>query len=107
MSEKNREISHKKKKSEKEWKKRWNWKKRKKEKKVSLAKVGELGGQCLKKKKHLCTHVGFLVRNSNNLALASVLLHEFEDVFQDVVPKELPPIIGIENKIDYINALNI
>ena len=30
------------------------------------------------------------------------LLQEFDDVFQDEVPKELPSIRGIEHKIDFI-----
>ena len=31
-----------------------------------------------------------------------ISLHKFEDVFQDEVPKELPPIRGIDHKIDLI-----
>ena len=48
---------------------------------------------------------GCLVSNDNNLSLPIMfqsLLKEFEDVFQDEVPKELPPIRGIEHKIDFI-----
>ena len=48
---------------------------------------------------------GYLVSNDNNLSLPSMfqsLLQEFEDVFQDKVPEVLPPIRGIEHKIDFI-----
>lgn len=33
------------------------------------------------------------------------LLQKFEHVFQDEVPKELPLIIGIEYKIDFISVV--
>ena len=49
---------------------------------------------------------GCLVSNDNNLSLPSMfqsLLQEFDDLFQDEVPKELPPIRGIEHKIDFIS----
>ena len=48
---------------------------------------------------------GYLVSNGNNLSLPSVfqsLLQEFEDMFQDQVPKELPPIRGTEHQVDFI-----
>ena len=48
---------------------------------------------------------GYLVSNDNNLSLPSVfqsLLQEFEDMFQDEVPKELPPIRGTEHQVNFI-----
>ena len=53
---------------------------------------------------------GFLTSNVNNLFLPSVfqsLLQEFEKVFQDEAPKGLPPIRGIEHKIELIPRATI
>ena len=53
---------------------------------------------------------GCLVSTDNNLSLPSMfqsLLQEFDDVFQDEVPKGLPPISGIEHKIDFIPGVVI
>ena len=50
---------------------------------------------------------GFLVSNYNNSALSSVfqsLLQEFDDMFLDEVPKELPPIRDTEHQIDFISG---
>ena len=46
-----------------------------------------------------------MVSRENNLSLPSMfqsLFQEFEDVFQDGIPKELHPIRGIEHEIDFI-----
>ena len=80
----------------------------KKGKNVScLARVGEVRRAMFSQKTIfvLVYKEGCLVSNDNNLSLPSMfqsLLQEFDDVFQDEVPKELPPIKGIEHKIDFI-----
>ena len=74
---------------------------RKKGRDSYLATVGEVRRFSQKSILYLCT-MGFLVSNSNNLALRSVfqsLLQEFEGMFQD---KEISPITGTEHKIDFI-----
>ena len=80
----------------------------KKGKNVScLARVGEVRRAMFSQKAIfvLVYKEGCLVSNDNNLSLPSMfqyLLQKFDDVFQDEVPKELPPIKGIEHKIDFI-----
>ena len=36
------------------------------------------------------------------LSVVKVLLQEFEDVFLDDIPSGLPPIRGIEHRIDFV-----
>ena len=83
-------------------------KKKKRGKNVSfLARVGEVRRTMFSQKTIfvLVYKEGCLVSNDHNLSLPSMfqsLLQEFDDVFQDEVPKELPPIRGIGHKIDFI-----
>ena len=72
-----------------------------------LARVGEVRRAMFSQKTIfvLVYKKGCFVSNDNNFSLPSMfksLLQKFDDVFQDEVPKELPPIRGIEHKIDFI-----
>ena len=52
----------------------------------------------------------YLTNNETNQSLPSLvisLLQEFEDVFSEEVPSELPPIRGIEHQIDFIPGAGI
>ena len=74
----------------------------KKERESCLARVGEVTRFSQNSIFVLMYKKGYLVSNDNNLSLPSVfqsLFQEFEDMFQD---EEIPPIKGIEHKIDFI-----
>ena len=45
--------------------------------------------------------------NQSLPSLVVSLLQEFEDVFSEEVPSELPPIIGIEHQIDFVPGVVI
>jgi hypothetical protein len=50
--------------------------------------------------------------NSNNLnscvpSVVKVLLQEFENVFPEEIPSDLPPIRGIEHQINYVQGESI